>query len=260
MSRYLLAQSPNPEAERQRLALLQEYYDPWTIARLEKLGVAAGWRCLDVGAGAGSIAQWLAQRVGASGSVFAIDLDLRLLEPLATSTLTVHRLDVCAEELPKDADLVYSRLLLEHLPERETVLQRMIRALRPGGLIVVIATDFRTVRFSEPDAALDRVTSSFAVATQTAGWNIQVGPALASMLENAGLVDVAAESWQSYDRGGAASTLVAMTYRRLRDSLIQHGAGAADIEEVIDRLASASVGMFSPTSWMAWGRRNPRRD
>jgi ubiquinone/menaquinone biosynthesis C-methylase UbiE len=88
MSRYLLAQAPAPEAERQRLALLQEYYDPRTIARLENLGVAAGWRCIDVGAGGGSIAQRLAERVGPTGSVLAVDLDLRLLEPLATAMVS----------------------------------------------------------------------------------------------------------------------------------------------------------------------------
>jgi SAM-dependent methyltransferase len=258
MSRYLLALADDPEAERHRLALLQHYYDPYTIARLEKIGVAAGWRCLDVGAGGGSIARWLAERVGAGGSVLAIDLELRLLEPLATSILLVRRLDVCSEELPADADLVHSRLLLEHLPERETVLQRMIRALRPGGWLLVTDTDFRTVNLSEPDAAFDRLRSSFAAATEAAGWSIQVGPALASMLERAGLVDVAAESWQTYERGGDASILLALSYKRLRDALIEHGATAIDVDHIADRLADATVGVFGPTSWMAWGRKPPR--
>jgi SAM-dependent methyltransferase len=255
MSRYLLSQAVAPDAERQRLALLQHYYDPYTIARLEKLGVAAGWRCLDVGAGGGSIARWLAERVGSSGSVLAIDLDLRLLEPLATPILSVRRLDICSEELPEDADLVHSRLLLEHLPERGSVLQRMIRALRPGGWLLVTDTDFRTVKMSEPDAEFDLLESSFAAATEAAGWNIGVGPALASMLENAGLVDVAAESWQTYERDGSMSMLLALTYRRLRDALIQHGAAAPYVDFIADRLANATVGVFGPTSWMAWGRR-----
>ena len=254
MSRYLLAQAPDPEMERRRLSLLQEYYDPPTIARLEKLGVAGGWRCIDVGAGGGSIARWLAERVGSSGSVLAIDVDLRLLEPLATSTLSVRRLDVCSEELPKGADFVHSRLLLEHLPERVAVLQRMIRALRPGGQLLVTDMDFRTVCFREPDAAFDRVKTSFAAATDAAGWDIQVGPSLASMLETAGLVDVAAESWQDYERGGPASRLLAFSYRRLRDALIQHGASADDVDRVSSRMASGDVGVFGPTSWMAWGR------
>jgi hypothetical protein len=47
-----------------RFAALAAIYDPQTIRHLETLGVACGWRCLEVGAGSGTIAKWLADRVG----------------------------------------------------------------------------------------------------------------------------------------------------------------------------------------------------
>src|SRR5438034_3794011 len=50
--------APN-ETERQRLRALSDIYDPDTIRHLEDLGVGTGWRCLEVGAGEGSIARWL---------------------------------------------------------------------------------------------------------------------------------------------------------------------------------------------------------
>jgi SAM-dependent methyltransferase len=258
MAEYTLAQAGDPTTERQRLALLETCYDRRTIARLQRLGIAPGWRCLDVGAGGGSISRWLAERVGSSGSVVAIDLDLRLLEPLATPTLSVRRVDIRREELPEGADLVHARFLLEHLPECETVLRRMIRALRPGGWLVITDADYRTVRLSEPDAAFDRVASSFGAAIRAAGWDTQLGPSLASLFENAGLVDVSAESCQDYGRGGAHAVLFAATCRRLRDVLTQHGASAADVDRIETRLASSTVGFFSPTSWTAWGRRKPQ--
>jgi ubiquinone/menaquinone biosynthesis C-methylase UbiE len=254
MTEYTLAQAGDPTAERQRLELLESCYNPWTIASLQRLGVAPGWRCIEVGAGGGSIARWLAERVGPTGSVLAIDLDLRLLEPLATSTLAVRRLDICHEELPTDANLVHARLLLEHLPDPQTVLQRMTRALRPGGWLVITDADFRTVRLSAPHATFDRVASSFISAIRAAGWDTQLAPSLGSMFENAGLVDVSAESWQTYERGGALAVLFAATCRRLRDLLIAHGASAANIDDV-EEIASSNVGFFSPTSWTARGRK-----
>ena len=45
--------------ERERLASIEGGLDGSTIACLTTIGVGPGWRCLEVGAGAGSIAHWL---------------------------------------------------------------------------------------------------------------------------------------------------------------------------------------------------------
>ena len=55
--------------ERERLAAIEAIADPFTIECLEKIGVGEGWRCLEIGAGGGSIAEWLCGRVGPSGRV-----------------------------------------------------------------------------------------------------------------------------------------------------------------------------------------------
>ena len=253
---YILDQTGDP-TESERLALLQRYYDAKTIPKLRELGVATGWNCHDVGAGAGSIAQWLAEQVAPNGSVLAIDLDINLLEPLASETLSVRRLDIRTEDLPENADLVHARLLLEHLPDPEEVLGKLIRALRPGGWILLTDTDFTTVRISEPDPAFERIAAAFAEATRAAGWNMQLGPALAPMLESLGATDVGAESWQTYERGGLPASLLARTYRRLHDRLTAYGARSADVDRLETQIVNARVGIFSPTSWMAWGRRSP---
>lgn len=63
--------------ESERLTALEQGLDPGTIRHLEALGVGPGWRCWEVGAGAGSIAAWLCQRVGDEGHVIATDLTLQ---------------------------------------------------------------------------------------------------------------------------------------------------------------------------------------
>jgi hypothetical protein len=50
---------------RARLDRVEALLDPGTFALLERIGVAAGWHCLELGAGGGSVAASLPQRIGA---------------------------------------------------------------------------------------------------------------------------------------------------------------------------------------------------
>ncbi len=143
MSDYLFEnQSP---AAGDRFAALASLFDPVTIRHLEGLGVTEGWRCLDVGAGGGSIAGWLAERVGATGRVVATDLDVRwLTQQLRVRNVEVRPHDIIKDTLPERTfDLVHERLVLIHLPERVTALDHMVAALRPGGWL--LAEDFDSV-------------------------------------------------------------------------------------------------------------------
>jgi hypothetical protein len=70
-------------AQLERLRTLEALFDPGTFANLEALGPATGWRCLEIGAGGGSVARRLCARAGPTGSVLATDLDPRFLEGLS---------------------------------------------------------------------------------------------------------------------------------------------------------------------------------
>src|SRR5215467_15342980 len=98
MSTYPISNA-DPDEER-RLALLESLVDPGTIQRLSNLDVGPGWRCLEVGAGRGSIAKWLSEKVGTQGSVVAIDIDTRFLDAIGADNLQVLKLDVVDEPLP----------------------------------------------------------------------------------------------------------------------------------------------------------------
>ena len=79
--KYVLADADH-DAERARLDLLEEAHDPITRRRLSTLGVKPGSRCLEVGAGGGSIARWLGEQVTPSGAVVAVDINTRFLVDL----------------------------------------------------------------------------------------------------------------------------------------------------------------------------------
>lgn len=135
---YLFESSEDPQRlERDRLTALARLFDPATRRHLEEVGVGPGWRCLEVAAGTGTVARWLADRVGPAGEVFATDIDVQHLQTLPPQ-VTYAEHDILADRLPQDAyDLVHTRLLLEHLDERDIALRRMASAVRPGGVLVV---------------------------------------------------------------------------------------------------------------------------
>ena len=121
----------------QWLSHLEALFDPATVRRLESVGVAPGWQALEVGAGRGSIAVWLANRVGGQGRVVAADIDTSLLEELNVEQIEVIRHDVLVDDFaPASFDLVHCRALLVHLSDPRLALERMASWLKPGGVLV----------------------------------------------------------------------------------------------------------------------------
>jgi hypothetical protein len=79
------AWSETDAINRRRLCAIAGGLDPGTVQHLERLGVGEGWNCVEIGAGVGTIAGWLAGRVGPSRHVIATDLDVRWMADLESS-------------------------------------------------------------------------------------------------------------------------------------------------------------------------------
>jgi ubiquinone/menaquinone biosynthesis C-methylase UbiE len=139
--------------EYQRLDLMSKILDPWTRGYLTTLGVAEGWHCLELGGGNGSIAEWLAGKVGSSGSVTAIDINPVLLELLPAQNLSVQQMDLRTGELESESyDLVTCRALLHQIADYgPQVLAHMAEAVRPGGWLLIQEPDFHLAPTTEPE-------------------------------------------------------------------------------------------------------------
>ena len=125
-----------------RLDALAAIFDPTTFRHLDALGVGAGWRCWEVGAGGPSVVRWLAARVGARGGVVATDIDVSWIGNTAGPAVEVVVHDVGRDPPPvQDFDLVHARLVLVHVARRDQALRSMVHALRPGGWLVVEDAD-----------------------------------------------------------------------------------------------------------------------
>src|SRR5438552_12256462 len=102
--------------ERERLAAIEASLDPFSIECLERIGVGPGWRCLEIGAGGGSVARWLGRRVGYSGQVVATDLYPEQLNSIRAPNVDVRQLDARCDLAPEgEFDFAYARLVVEYV-------------------------------------------------------------------------------------------------------------------------------------------------
>lgn len=246
--------------QRERLRTLEALLDGGTIRHLEALGIGHDWRCLEVGAGGGSIALWLADR---AGSVVAADVDTAVLGGLSRPNLTVVAHDVMHDDLPEDEfDLIHMRLLLAWLPDPCEAVRRLTRALKPGGTLMAEELDFVSavpdprMRGDTARAFAKVVAAHNAVLADHHGFDPYYGRRVAGDLagELAGVeCEAHATMWRGGERGGAIWRL---TLAQLRDEIVEDGlATGAEIATVVEHTGDPEFSSLSPLLMAAWGRR-----
>jgi SAM-dependent methyltransferase len=247
-----------------RFDALASLFDPVTIRHLDMLGVGDGWRCLDVGAGGGSIARWLGRRVGTSGRVLAADIDTRWLAARANGpNVDVQQLNIVVDPLPEAAfDLVHERLVLLHLPERRAVLHRLASALRPGGRLLVedfdatLTTDYIDPQ-SDDEALGNRIMTAVRALLTKRGADVELGHKLPALLREEGLEDVGADAYQAIALGEPTRQLHRANVTQVAEQLVeQTSVTQAEIDRYLHLLER---GVLSPSSTVlvsAWGTRS----
>jgi SAM-dependent methyltransferase len=250
--------------QRERLGALEEVLDAGTVRQLDSLGVGRGWRCLEVGAGGGSIAAWLCDRVAPDGAVVATDLDTTVLRELSRPNLEIRVHDVLEDELEEgEFDLVHLRLLLAWLSEPQTALQRLAAALKPGGWLLAEEMDFASVAAdprvdADAESVFTRVVAAHnAVLAGQHTFDVHYGRRVAGDLADAGLADVACEGRASVWRGGQpGGTVWRLTFTQLREPLMASGlVTSADIDDAIALCDDPAFAFVSQITMAACGRR-----
>ncbi|HYZ93045.1 MAG TPA: methyltransferase domain-containing protein [Actinomycetota bacterium] len=214
--------------ESERLLNLQAAVDPLSTKRLERVGVGPGWRCLEVGAGRGSIARWLAEQVAPRGHVVATDMDLRLLDHLEGQRrfLEVRRHDIVADELEPNAfDLAHCRHVLMHVSDAERALERMVGSLRPGGWLVVEEPVFCdpvvVTREHAAAGAYERVMRTF-VDVMSSRMDVRFGETAMRLVAQMGLDEFTVEETRLYAHGGHPGPITNMlTWEMVRNDLLE---------------------------------------
>jgi len=223
MSEYTL--SHGLAGEQQRLALMSRLLDPFERACIARLGVQPGWRCLELGCGNGSIAQALAERVAPTGSVLASDIDLKYVADLQAPCLEVRRIDILQDAIEDGSyDFVVARALLHHLtPAAGKALERMVGALKPGGVLLSIEPDMLPCTVTEP-ASMSTFWRGWLEWSVESGIDYMIGRRIAASLDSLGLKDVTGEGHTAHFNGGSDwATYWSETMRELAPAMLKSG-------------------------------------
>lgn len=235
---------------------VQDEQDPLTIDRIRSFGLRPGSRCLDLGAGQGSIAVALAELVGPA-AVTAVDRRPGgALLGLAAGGATVLAADVSDWDPGTERfELIHARALLTHLPDRDRMLARMASWLAPGGwLLVTDPADFPLS--SSPYPIMRRAGEVLSALAARMGTDPGWARRYPAQLEALGLVDVDADCRLRMMRGGTREALMlSRLYDRAREPILHAGLTESDLAEIQALLHSPDYLDLPPAVIRAWGRR-----
>ncbi|HKC12459.1 MAG TPA: methyltransferase domain-containing protein [Vicinamibacteria bacterium] len=166
-----LAQDPSPRTPQEMhhlhrdaqayIAMLEDpardaYQKPNEV--VAALGLKAGEVVADVGAGSGYFAVRLAQSVGPTGAVYAVDISpemiVHLNRRIRDAGIQNVQTILAAPDDPLLRDASVDRFFVcdtwHHIADQEAYLTRMKRMLRPGGLVVMIDFQKRELPLGPP--------------------------------------------------------------------------------------------------------------
>jgi SAM-dependent methyltransferase len=219
--------------------------DDFTAARLSSLGELRGRRCLELGAGGGSVARWLA---GQGTHVVATDFNTRHLD--GGGAFDVLRHDLVKDPLPEGPwDVIHARLLLLHLPKRHEILPRLAAALAPGGALILedFETTFRKAVLRSPDPKITEAYEAYHTAlVETVLPALGNDPTWANRVPgamlDAGLTDVSTEIHaRSWAGGTAGALLVTANIAQQRDAFLRAGVSETQLDLVLSAMTDPRV-------------------
>ena len=223
-------------------------------AAFEMFSPAEGERLLDAGCGLGEVARQLRSRVGASGSVAAVDRSEQAIAVAESrhdgSSVTYKVADITALDYPDGHfDGTRCERVLQFVSDPDGAIEELARVTRPGGRVCVVDTDWASSvwdGFDYVDGVMDAVIP--------AGQNRASGRALRSRMVRAGLRETTVlPVMLRFLSPADAAVVVPFFYRSvLRERLPEDLFGRFIAS--VDRSADRGDFLFAFTMWISLGR------
>ncbi len=179
---YLFAHASD---ETRRLKRQAEFFSRFTHFLLDSAGISSGMRVLDVGTGIGDVAFMVAEQVGPQGTVTGVDMNPAMIDvarqraqAAGITNVVFLQGDVSQMALDEQFDAIVGRAILMYIKDRATLLRRLSRQLRPGGILAFQELDLTLAGTILPHAPLfeqtgQRIKEVFGRAgLDTAGLNL----------------------------------------------------------------------------------------
>lgn len=245
--------------EIERLGIQHRVWRPRMLDAWRRAGIGPGRCVLDVGAGPGYAAVDLAEIVGPTGKVIALERSASFLAALAEraarheiSNLEARAQDVCESGFGEAfADAAWCRWVLSFVAEPERTVGHIAAALKPGGVAVFHEyADYGTWRMMPPSPDLDRFRGLVVESWRDAGGEPDVAMLLPQWLEAEGLEVIEARPLVEIVRKGDPlwqwpAAFMATNARRLVELGYAEPAEAERFATALDR-AGAGQWMITP--------------
>jgi SAM-dependent methyltransferase len=132
------------DEELERLGLQHRVWRPHVLECWAKAGVTVAKKVIDVGAGPGFAARDLAEIVGPSGAVAAVERSRKFVSALRQTAQArrlantqIYERDLMTDELPGEQyDFSWCRWVAAFVSEPALLLKKISKALRPGGVAI----------------------------------------------------------------------------------------------------------------------------
>ena len=250
------------DAEIERLGLQHRVWRPQATRAWRRAGFASGQTILDVGCGPGYATLDLAEIVGPTGRVVAVDRSRRFLDALEAfararglTNIETHELDLDRDALPGvRADGVWTRWVYSFVSEPEALLRRAAATLRPSGTMALLEySDYRTWRVWPRQDAFEAFVGEVMASWRDNGGEPDIGLELPRRLDAAGLDVVSLRTICERAQPGDflwewPKAFVAVGLQRLVDLGRVDAARAREMQHAFDETERAPGGyLMTPT-------------
>jgi SAM-dependent methyltransferase len=183
------------EEELRRLGLQHSVWRPAALACWQQAGITVGSRVLDIGAGPGYATVDLAELVGSTGEVVAVERSARFVQAgraacqaRGLAQVRFYELDLMTDSLPVTGfDAAWVRWVACFLSSPASLLTRLAKSVRPGGLVIFHEyADYATWRVAPRSELVEEFVKRVMESWRAAGGEPDIALTLPSLMAESG--------------------------------------------------------------------------
>ena len=185
--------------EHARLGMQHSLWQEFVLDAWKRAGICTGTRVVDVGAGPGFATMDLADIVGATGHVTAVEISSKFAQEVkdqanvrGLNNVSVHIVDLMHEDIPlatagAEFDAAWCRWVCMFVPDVGALVRRVHNALRAGGVAVFHEyVHYETYGLQPPTPGIDSFTQAAMKSFSARGGNANIAGTLLKELRQHG--------------------------------------------------------------------------
>ncbi len=236
------------ESGKERLQILGQIMNPYSLSALIKAGIQEGFTCLDAGCGGGTMTYELSKLVGGNGFVKGFDFDPMIIElnheelkSKDAKNIQFQIQDIYDFSEVGKYDLVFARYLLSHLDRPTDALGILLSALKPDGIILIEDVQFSGHICYPSHPAFDQYIKWYTTLISMKGANAELGCELPLLFKKFGVLNVHVNIAQPLGIDGVVKHLSIITLEKIKYALLDSGlTDEGNFHRVSEELAQIS--------------------